>query len=93
MHSALYRFTLYSDPQTWHAARSICDAQNGTLATFRSAGEYSAVSNALASSLTAVGWAVWMGASATAMDSVWTWVDGDRLVWSNWDASLVERPS
>ena len=74
-------FVYVADVGSWAAGRAACQSRGGDLASIHSAAE-----NALAFAVVPQSTSVWIGASDSAREGTWVWVDGTPFDYHNWHA-------
>lgn len=92
-----HKYQLVTSAISWNAAKLAAEAQGGHLATIQSSAENSALSEFLLSSGVSFTTAsdgggaayVWLGATDSAEEGNWQWVDGTEMsVYTNWGSGI-----
>ena len=76
-----HSYYIYSDASTWEAAEAYCEARGGHLAVINNAAENTALYNYMRSKDYG---AAFFGLSDAAKEGTWTWINGDKVSYTNW---------
>jgi Leucine-rich repeat (LRR) protein len=76
------RYQVFKNVVSWQQARDNCTAQHGHLAIVRTAAEQAFLVALLKSANMD---AAWIGASDERKEGDWTWIDGTKVTFADWD--------
>ena len=83
-HSLVYK--LYEESKSWSDAEAHCKSEGGHLATVTSLEEMEVAAAAAAGV-----WKVWLGGSDMEMKGSWSWTDGSKWKYENWESGYGNK--